>query len=98
MKDGQIFNDEKALIEDSKEPQQSLVIEQTQVRSNGELKQSTPESKNSMPLQKVENVAREMKETVVGLEFNAPLQMLKLLPESSNTVLKEFPIELHSVD
>ncbi|KAE9461704.1 hypothetical protein C3L33_06406, partial [Rhododendron williamsianum] len=49
----------KALIADSKEPQQSLVIalEETQVRSNEfvastrELKQPAPELKNSMPLQ-----------------------------------------------
>ncbi|KAG5558609.1 hypothetical protein RHGRI_008529 [Rhododendron griersonianum] len=171
VKDGQIFKDEKALIEDSKEPQQSLVIvrEETQVRSNesvgyaGELKQPA-KSKNSMPLQVdvflphsnvtpmessieclhthckqqatpnvslrgvevdskesdahcgevsevvedsttdleveevLEMVAGEMKETVASLEFDVPFQMRKFLRQSSSTVAKEFPIELHLVD
>ncbi|KAG5543961.1 hypothetical protein RHGRI_016641 [Rhododendron griersonianum] len=171
VKDGQIFKDEKALIEDSKEPQQSLVIvrEETQVRSNesvgsaGELKQPA-KSKNSMPLQVdvllpnsnvtpmessiecshthckqqatpnvslrrveveskeldahcgeasevvedsttdleveevMEMVAGEMKETVASLDSDVPLQMRKFLRQSSSTVAKEFPIELHLVD
>ncbi|XP_058191258.1 uncharacterized protein LOC131308354 [Rhododendron vialii] len=63
-------------------------------------KQATPNiSPQEDEVEKVmELVAGEMKEIIAGPESDTPLQMRKLLPESSSTVPKEFPVELQLVN